>query len=96
MRKFKKKRYINIKIFILIIILLLTSIILIYLSNLTNKLIIISKDFIDTYNNKLIMDFISNDTLSKSNLNDLIKLVKNNNDEVISIMMYQIHINCLK
>jgi hypothetical protein len=56
-----------------------------YKNNLSYKLIDISKNTIEVYNNYLIMNFISNDILSKSDLNNIIKLNKNNKDEIISI-----------
>ena len=87
MKRFKKHKFkINILYIIIISIILLTSIFLSYINNnITPKLLDISEYSLDTYNNHLIMNFISNDSLSKKELNDLITIVKNKNDEVISI-----------
>lgn len=87
MKRFKHKKYkLNINtIIIMLIIVNTTAILNYYKNNLTNKLIDISKNTIEVYNNYLIMNFISNDILSKSDLNDIIKLNKNNKDEIISI-----------
>ena len=87
MKRFKKNRFkINNNIIIIFIIILLTIFFLLYINNnITPKLLEISTDSLDTYNNHLIMNFISNDSLSKKDLNELISIVKNNNDEIISI-----------
>lgn len=87
MKRFKHKKYkLNITSIIIMLIIVNTIAILnYYKNNLTNKLIDISKNTIEVYNNYLIMNFISNDILSKSDLNDIIKLNKNNKDEIISI-----------
>ena len=69
-----------------ILIIINTTLLLNYFkNNITNKLIDISTATIEVYNNNLIMNFISNDTLSNSDLNNIIKLNKNNKDEIISI-----------
>ena len=87
MKRFKHKKYkLNITTIIIMLIIVNTIVILnYYKNNLTNKLIDISKNTIEVYNNYLIMNFISNDILSKSDLNNIIKLNKNNKDEIISI-----------
>ncbi|MBR1417272.1 MAG: sporulation protein YunB [Bacilli bacterium] len=87
MKRFKKIRFkFKIMPIVILIILLLTTFFLCYInSNITPKLLQISSNSLDTYNNHLIMDFISNDTLSTSDLNNLIELVKNNNNEIIAI-----------
>lgn len=87
MKRFKKKRFKFNKLYIVIVsIIILTIMFLIYINkNISPKLIQISSYSLDTYNNHLIMDFISNDTLSESELDNLISLVKNNDNEVISI-----------
>ncbi len=87
MKRFKHKKYkLNITSIIIMLIIVNTIVILnYYKNNLTNKLIDISKNTIEVYNNYLIMNFISNDILSKSDLNNIIKLNKNNKDEIISI-----------
>ena len=53
--------------------------------NISPKTLQISEYSLDTYNNNLIMDFISNDTLSSSNLNNLIELVQNQKGEIIAV-----------
>lgn len=87
MKRFKHKKYkLNITSIIIMLIIVNTIAILnYYKNNLSYKLIDISKNTIEVYNNYLIMNFISNDILSKSDLNDIIKLNKNNKDEIISI-----------
>ena len=87
MKRFKNKKYkINNITIIIMLIVINTIIILKYFNdNISNKLLDISTNTIELYNNKLIMNFISNDTLSKSDLNSIIKLNKNNKDEIISI-----------
>ncbi|MBE6158335.1 MAG: hypothetical protein E7159_00700 [Firmicutes bacterium] len=87
MKRFKHKKYkLNITTIIIMLIIVNTIAILnYYKNNLSYKLIDISKNTIEVYNNYLIMNFISNDILSKSDLNDIIKLNKNNKDEIISI-----------
>ena len=87
MKRFKKHKYkINYYIIIGLIIIILTSIFLIYINNnITPKLLEISEYSLDTYNNHLIMNFISNESLSNKELNDLINIIKNKNDEIISI-----------
>ena len=87
MKKFKKNKFkINIVPIIIIVIIINTLILLNYISNnVSPKLIKISEYSLDTYNNHLIMDFISNDTLSNSELNNLVNLVQNKNDEIIAI-----------
>ena len=87
MKKFKSS---NIKInYIFIVILatiILTSMFLMFINlNITPKLLDISTNSIDTYNNHLIMNFISNESLSKKELNNLITIIKNKDDEIISI-----------
>lgn len=87
MKRFKKNKHkiSNISIIILLI-LILTSLLLIYFNNkISPKILKISEYSIDTYNNNLIMDFISNDTLSNSDLNSLTKYIKNNKDEIVAI-----------
>ena len=87
MKRFKHKKYkLNITTIIIMLIIVNTIAILnYYKNNLSYKLIDISKNTIEVYNNYLIMNFISNDILSKSDLNNIIKLNKNNKDEIISI-----------
>ena len=87
MKKFKHKKYkINNNVIIIMLIIINTITILNYFkNNISYKLIDISKNTIEVYNNYLIMNFISNDILSKSDLNNLIILNKNNKDEIISI-----------
>ncbi len=87
MKRFKTKKYkINNNIIIIMLIIINTIMILNYFkNNISYKLIDISKNTIEVYNNYLIMNFISNDILSKSDLNNIIKLNKNNKDEIISI-----------
>ena len=87
MKRFKHKKYkLNITSIIIMLIIVNTIAILnYYKNNLSYKLIDISKNTIEVYNNYLIMNFISNDILSKSDLNNIIKLNKNNKDEIISI-----------
>ena len=87
MKRFKKQRLrINILFIIIILIIILTILFLNNISkNISPKIIQISEYSLDTYNNHLIMDFISNDTLSKSELNNIVNLIKNKNDEVISV-----------
>ena len=87
MKRFKNKRIkINYISIIIILIILLTSIFLIYINkNISPKLLKISEYSLDTYNNHLIMDFISNDTLSKEELNDIVRLIQNNNGDIISV-----------
>ena len=87
MKRFKKNKIkINYALIICISIIIMTSIFLVYInSNVTPKLLEISSYSLDTYNNHLIMNFISNETLSTKELNDLINIVKNKNDEIISI-----------
>ena len=87
MKRFKHKKYkLNITSIIIMLIIVNTIVILnYYKNNLSYKLIDISKNTIEVYNNYLIMNFISNDILSKSDLNNIIKLNKNNKDEIISI-----------
>ena len=87
MKRFKHKKYkLNITSIIIMLIIVNTIAILnYYKNNLTNKLIDISKNTIEVYNNYLIMNFISNDILSKSDLNNNNKINKNNKDEIISI-----------
>ena len=64
MKRFKKNRFkINNNIIIIFIIILLTIFFLLYINNnITPKLLEISTDSLDTYNNHLIMNFISNDS----------------------------------
>ena len=87
MKRFKKeKKKYSFTIKMIIIVIILTSILLIYINNnITPKILDISTKSIDVYNNHLIMNFISNDSLSNKELNDLINIVKNKNDEIISI-----------
>ena len=87
MKRFKHKKYkLNITTIIIMLIIVNTIVILnYYKNNLSYKLIDISKNTIEVYNNYLIMNFISNDILSKSDLNNIVKLNKNNKDEIISI-----------
>ena len=86
MKQFKSHKHVNYITIIVIITLILTLIILSFINNnITPKLLDISTKAIDTYNNHLIMDFISNDSLSTSDLNELIILVKNNKNEIISV-----------
>ena len=86
MKKFKHKKRIN-NYFIISILIILNTVFILnyYKNNISNKLIDISTNTIEVYNNYLIMNFISNDVLSKSDLNNIIKLNKNNKDEIISI-----------
>lgn len=86
MKRFKKKSKLNIVPIIIIFIIFNTILFLNYINkNISPKLLEISTYSIETYNNKLIMDFISNDTLSKSELNELMNIVKNSNNEIIAI-----------
>ena len=68
MKRFKHKKYkLNITSIIIMLIIVNTIVILnYYKNNLSYKLIDISKNTIEVYNNYLIMNFISNDILSKS------------------------------
>jgi len=87
MKRFKNHNFkINYLFIIIVLIITLTVYFLIYINNnITPKLLDISSNSIDVYNNHLIMNFISNENLSKKELNDLINIVKNKNDEIISI-----------
>ena len=87
MKKFKNHKYkINYLLLIIILIICITSILLVFISNnITPKLLNIASSSLDTYNNHLIMNFISNESLSKKELNNLINIVKNKDDEIISI-----------
>ena len=87
MKRFKTNKFkINGIFIICIIIIILTNMLLKYINNnITPKLLDISTYSLDTYNNHLIMNFISNETLSKKEINDLISIVKNKDDEIISI-----------
>ena len=88
MKRFRNKKINKIGI-IPVIIMIIVSLTLLNISyfgkHVSPKLLKISEHSIDTYNNHLIMDFISNDTLSNLELNNLITLVKNSKDEIISI-----------
>lgn len=87
MKRFKKNRFkINKNMVLIVSIFVLTGLFLSYISNnITPKLLDISTYSLDTYNNHLIMNFISNETLSNKELNDLINIVKNKDDEIISV-----------
>ena len=87
MRRFKNnKKNINIIPIVIIIIIVFTFFLLHRINiKISPKLVKISEYSLETYNNHLIMDFISNDTLQKSELNDLVNLVKNKNGEIIAI-----------
>ena len=87
MKRFKSKKIkINLISIIIISIIIITINLLIYINkNISPKLIQISEYSLETYNNHLIMDFISNDTLSKSELNDIINLVKNKDEDIVSV-----------
>lgn len=87
MRRFRSHRIkIHFISIIIILIILLTIFLLIQINGrITPKLINIAEKSLETYNNHLIMNFISNDTLEKSNLNDLVVLVKNKDEDVIAI-----------
>ena len=86
MKRFKNNKLKVSKISIIICVILLASIFLSYFNvNISPKILQISEYSLDTYNNNLIMDFISNDTLSSSNLNNLIELVQNQKGEIIAV-----------
>jgi len=86
MKKFKRKKVFNKYIFITLIIIIITIYIISYINTkVSNKLLKISEYTIDIYNNHLIMDFVSNDTLSSLDLNKLINISKNKKDEIIAI-----------
>ncbi len=87
MKKFKKnKKKVNV-LFLTLILCVCISINVLILINykISPKLLKICEYSLNTYNNKLIMEFISDDQLSDSNLNDLISLVKNKKDEIIAV-----------
>ncbi len=85
MKRFKKNKINKLKITIILIIINTLIILNYFKNNISYKLIDISTSTIEVYNNYLIMNFISNDTLSKSDLNNIIKLNKNSKEEIISI-----------
>ena len=87
MKRFKKIRIKNNFLIISIIsIILLCGYILNYINvKISPKLTKISEYSLDTYNNRLIMEFISSDNLSNDDLNELISLIKNKKDEIISV-----------
>lgn len=87
MKRFKKHSFkINYIYIIVVSIIIITNSLLLYINNnISPKLLEISSYSLDTYNNQLIMNFISNESLSKKDINDLIKIVKNRDDEIISI-----------
>ena len=87
MRYFKGKKVKNRLVSITVIMYFISFILIFNFINdaITNKLMNIVKMNLDNYNNKLMMNFVSASTLSKSDLNSLIILTKNDNNEIISV-----------
>ena len=52
---------------------------------MSNKLILISKNNIKMYNDKLIMDYIDTETLKKDIIDNIIEIVKNDKEEIIAV-----------
>ena len=81
MKRFKYQKSKNKYSMLLLFIIILTLINLIFINTkITPKFIDIASKSIEIYNNKLIMSFISNETLSNLDLNNLIELIKNDNE----------------
>jgi sporulation protein YunB len=88
MKQFKSKNKLKIKImpFIITIIIILTGYFYFYINAyLTPKFIEITKATIDTYNNQLITNYITTESLNQNHLNNIVELTKNSKDEIVAI-----------
>ena len=88
MRRFKSKRsYLKLEFYIIVIGILVLTIFMVNRLGLkmSNKLILISKNNIKMYNDKLIMDYIDTETLKKDIIDNIIEIVKNDKGEIIAV-----------
>ena len=88
MRRFKCKRsYLKLEFYIIVIGILVLSIFMVNRLGfkMSSKLILISKNNIKMYNDKLIMDYIDTKTLKKDIIDNIIQIVKNDKEEIIAV-----------
>ena len=88
MRRFKCKRsYLKLEFYIIVIGILVLTIFMVNRLGfkMSSKLILISKNNIKMYNDKLIMDYIDTKTLKKDIIDNIIQIVKNDKEEIIAV-----------
>ena len=90
MKRFKKRKRINYKIIIIIIILLTGIIYKSITSKITDKMTTIVKEQIHYSNNNILMNYIEMNNIEDDSLDDIIELIKNNNDEIVAVN-YNMH-----